>query len=56
MNTNKANAGVLTINGEKVHFEKLDITYDVDEVINEIKKMKFPFYKGILKIFYGSTL
>ena len=56
MNTNKANAGVLIINGEKVHFEKLDITYDVDEVINEIKKMKFPFYKGTLKIFYGSTL
>ena len=25
----------------------------LNEVLKEIKKLKFPFYEGILKIFYG---
>ncbi len=48
-----ANAGVLNIEDDKISFEQLDISYNVDEVIKEIKKIKFPFYEEILKIFYG---
>ena len=34
-------------------FRKLLGEYNVNEVIQEIQKLKFPFYQGILKIFYG---
>lgn len=52
--SNIANAGVLDIRDDKINFEQLAISYNVDEVIKEIKKLKFPFYEGILKIFYGN--
>ena len=51
--SNIANAGVLDIKDDKINFEQLAISYNVDEVIKEIKKLKVPFYEGILKIFYG---
>ena len=41
------------IKNDKINFEHLAIPYNVDKVIKEIKKLKFPFYEGILKIFYG---
>ena len=41
------------IKDDKINFEQLAIPYNVDKVIKEIKKLKFPFYEGILKIFYG---
>lgn len=53
MQSNIANAGVLDIKDDKINFEQLAIPYNVDKVIKEIKKLKFPFYEGILKIFYG---
>ena len=43
----------LDIKDDKINFEQLAIPYNVDKVIKEIKKLKFPFYEGILKIFYG---
>ena len=54
MNSNLANAGVLEIKNDRINFEQLSISYNVEEVIKEIKKLKFPFYKEILKIFYGN--
>lgn len=56
MNSNIANAGVLDIKAGKIGFEQLAISYNVDEVIKEIEKLKFPFYEGILKIFYSITI
>lgn len=53
LQSNIANAGVLDIKDDKINFEQLAIPYNVNKVIKEIKKMKFPFYEGILKIFYG---
>lgn len=55
MNTNIANAGILYINNDEVDFKSLNIKYDVKEVIDKIKEIKFPFYSGILRIFYGSN-
>ena len=43
----------LDIKDDKINFEQLAIPYNVDKVIKEIRKLKFPFYEGILKIFYG---
>ena len=53
LQTNIANAGILEIKDNEINFEQLYISYNVDEVIKEIKELKFPFYEGILKIFYG---
>ena len=51
--SNITNAGILKINKDEVYYEQLKIEYNVNEVIQEIERLKFPFYKGILKIFYG---
>lgn len=48
-----ANAGILIIEKGKVDFEHLSVKYNVEEVIQEIEKIKFPFYKEVLRIFYG---
>ena len=52
-NTNIAKASILTITKESLDYEELNIEYNADEIRNEINELKFPFYKGILKIFYG---
>lgn len=52
LKSNITNAGVLDIKDGKINYEQLNIPYNVDEVIKEIKKLRFPFYEGILKIFY----
>ena len=51
--TNIANAGILEINKNEIHYKQLKIEYNVNEVIKEIERLKFPFYEEILKIFYG---
>ena len=53
LKSNIANAGILEINKNEVCYKQLKIEYNVNEVIHEIEKLKFPFYKEILKIFYG---
>ena len=53
LQSNIANAGILEINKNEVYYKQLKIEYNVNEVIQEIERLKFPFYKGILKIFYG---
>lgn len=52
--TNIANSGILEIKNDKIDYKQLVVVYDVDKVIDEIQKLQFPFYKGILKIFYGN--
>ena len=53
MNSNIAKAGILEINNGKIKFNAVNVKYDVEEIIKEINKLKFPFYKKILQIFYG---
>ena len=51
--SNIANAGILDVNENEIYYKQLKIEYDVNEVIDKIEKLKFPFYKKILKIFYA---
>ena len=53
LNSNIAKAGLLEINNGKIKFKRIDVEYNVKEIIEEIYRLKFPFYKKILKIFYG---
>ena len=54
LNSNIAKAGLLEINNAKIKFKSIDVEYNVKEIIEEIYRLKFPFYKEILKIFYGT--
>ena len=56
MNNNIANAVILNINNERVNIQCLNIKYNVEETIEEIKRIKFPMYREILKIFYGNKI
>ena len=51
--TNHALYGILDVNNEKIEYKQLSVNYDVQEVIENIKKIAFPAYKNVLKIFYG---
>lgn len=51
--TNYAPYGILDINKEKVKYKQLYVKYNVQEVIDYIQNIKFPGYKGALKLFYG---
>ncbi len=51
--SNIANSVLLEINESEIEFKQLKIEYDVDYVIEKIKKEKYPFYNKILEIFYG---
>lgn len=53
LNSNIAKAGILEINKSNIEFNAINVKYNVEEIIKEINKLKFPFYKGILKIFYS---
>lgn len=53
VDTNIARAGLLEINNGEIEFEPINIEYDVEEIIEKMNELKFPFYKGIMKIFYG---
>ena len=55
MDSNIAKAGILEIRNGKIKFNEINVKYNVKEIIDEIKKLEFPFYKGILKIFYGEN-
>lgn len=51
--TDNAPYGILDINKEKLEYEQLYAKYNVKEVIEYMEKIKFPGYKGVLKLFYG---
>lgn len=50
---NSARAGILDIDGEIISYQQLNVTYDVKKVIEDIKDIKYPDFKNILKYFYG---
>jgi len=52
MDSNMARAGLLEINDREIKFNRINVEYNVKEVIDEINNLKFPFYEEILKIFY----
>lgn len=45
--------GVLSIEDNCVNYEQFYASYDVKSVVEEIKRVKFPGYEGVLKVFYG---
>lgn len=53
MNSNNAKAGILEIHKENLKIKPVNVAYDVNGIIEEINKFKFPIYKEILQIFYG---
>lgn len=53
--TDLAPYGILNIENEKVIYEQLYAKYNVQEVIDYMKKTQFPGYKGTLKLFYGTS-
>lgn len=52
MGNNIARAGILEINKGKIEFKRINVEYNVKEIIDKINNLKFPFYEEILKIFY----
>lgn len=50
---NIARGAILNIDKEKVSVECIDEPYDINEVINEIKRLNYPAAREILKYFYG---
>ena len=51
--TNLAPYGILHIENGKVTYEQLYVKYNVQEVIDYMKKTQFPGYKATLRLFYG---
>lgn len=51
--TDVAPYGILEIDDDQVMYRQLKVHYDIQKVIEEIKKLSFPGYKSVLKIFYG---
>lgn len=51
MGNNIARAGILEINKGKIEFKRINVEYNVKEIIDKINNLKFPFYEQILKIF-----
>ena len=52
MNSNGINAGILQINDDKINYEQLEIEYNIESVISEIKKINYPLCDFIIKTFY----
>lgn len=50
---NYAPYGILNINKNKVEYKQLYVEYNVQEVIDSIRRIKFPGYTSVLKLFYG---
>ena len=46
--------GILNINKKEIEYKQLYVKYNVQEVIDYIKKIKFPGYKDVLRLFYGT--
>jgi len=50
--TNGANAGILEINNGKVEYRQITVKYHIEKVIGDIKRLKYPICKFIIKLFY----
>ena len=44
----------ININKKEIEYKQLYVKYNVQEVIDYIKKIKFPGYKDVLRLFYGT--
>lgn len=53
MDENITNFGILTINNDIVNYEDFKLEYNVEMVIKEIEKFKYPMYQKIIDIFFG---
>lgn len=53
--TDEAPYGILEIEKNKVKYKQAKVNYNVQKVIEDIKKISFPGYKHVLKIFYGAN-
>lgn len=51
--TNNAPYGILEINTNKIEYKQSVAKYNAEDVIEDIKKIAFPGYRAILKLFYG---
>lgn len=51
--TDLAPYGILNIENEKVTYEQSYAKYNVQEVIDYMRKTRIPGYKGTLRLFYG---
>lgn len=47
-----ANAGILEIHNNKIDYRTLEIEYDIEKVINEIKSIQYPLYDYMINKFY----
>lgn len=51
--TNNAPYGILEIKDNEIDYKQSVAKYNVEDVIEDIKKIAFPGYKDVLKLFYG---
>lgn len=56
INTRCANAGILEIENNEIKYEQININYDIDEVIKDIKKLNYPLNKYIINNFYEKKI
>lgn len=49
---NKALFGILDVNDEQIEYKQLDVIYNVEQVIEDIKATKIPGYENVLNILY----
>ena len=47
-----ANAGILNVNKENIEYTQLEIEYDIQKVINEIKDLNYPLCDFMINNFY----
>ena len=52
INSKGANTGILEIHNNKIEYETLEIEYNIEKVIDEIKSIKYPLYNYMINKFY----
>lgn len=52
INSNCASAGILEITNNKIDYKTLEIEYNIEKVIEEIKSIEYPLYDYIINKFY----
>ena len=54
INTKCASAGLLEIDKDKINYEPIEVNYDVDAVIKDIKELNYPLNHFMIRTFYKS--
>lgn len=52
INSNGAHAGILEIYNNEIKYRQLEIEYNIEEVINEIKQLNYPLCDFMIDKFY----